>query len=330
MIAPASLIGFALAVGGTAWVTSAVLVVVVLSCRDALRRGGPELERAAAASALIVPAVASLAVGIALLGQSLAIPLLGVEDHCPAHVHHLHLCLFHGAAWVTRAWAVAAVVGGGAVVAVGLVRLVTGQIVAHLALRRLARVSTPVTLGDTEVLVAPSSRIFVFVGGIVRPRIFASSAAWDALDDDERRAAVAHERAHALRGDVARHLALCVYALVGAPLIARRALAMWTSATERLCDRRAAEESGDPSIVARALLTLARRGSEPLLSFGSSFAPAPDELALRVETLVADPPWADARPVRRVLRWLPLVLFVAALVFADALHHSLETLLGMI
>jgi Zn-dependent protease with chaperone function len=325
MIDPASFIGFGLAFVAASWITSILLSAGVLLGG---RRRDAEVERAGAAAALVLPVAIALSVVLALVGRSLAIPLLGLDDHCPAHGHHLHLCLFHGAGWVAHPWAIAAIALVGTVLTLRLGQTIVAWVRTARALRRLERAAT--TLDGGRVLVAPSPRVFFFVAGLRRPRVYVSSAAWDALADDERRAALAHERAHAVQGDLVRRIVYGIFAALGAPIVARRTLGVWSSATERVCDRRAAEALGDPDPVARALVALARRGTAPA-ALAPSFAPAPDELALRVEALLDETTRSSTATRLRALATLavPAVL-VASFGFADPLHHALETFLGIV
>jgi hypothetical protein len=116
-------------------------------------------------------------------------------------------------------------------------------------------------------------------------------------------------------------------ALLGAPVLARRALVMWRSATERVCDGRAAAEV-DAAAVASALVALARVGNAPAV--GVAFA-SPAGVVERVEALLAPLPTGElmARRIARGL-WLSLTACaLAAALFADPLHHALETLLGV-
>lgn len=330
MIDAASFIGFALAMLTCSWACSLVFGAAFFTLAPRLRRRGPELERRAAATALVLPAFVGVAVVAALVARSLAIPVLGVDDHCPAHVHHLHLCLFHGSGWTEHVAAVIAVTGVGTYVAVRLLQIAAAHVSTARSLRQLRRSATPVVTSGGEVLVAPSRRVFLFVAGIVRPRVYISSEAWSALADDERDAALAHERAHARQGDLLWRAVYGLCGLVAAPLISRPLLRRWTSATEQSCDRQAAWAAGSAEPVARALLALARRSSPGAVpATVAAFVPPGTELALRVESLLRGEPFPPpARGWTRPGMALAAILG-ATLALADPLHHALETVLGI-
>ena len=117
-------------------------------------------------------------------------------------------------------------------------------------------------------------------------------------------------------------------AALGAPVVARHALAAWEHASERLCDHRAADAVGDATAVASALVKLSRAGGAPIAgaaSFGSGCS-----VEERVRALLAapEPGERSAGSLRRAaLLSLALALpLLAAL--SDPLHHALETLLG--
>jgi Zn-dependent protease with chaperone function len=324
MIAAESLIGFGLAFLFTTWASSILLGVPMLLAGAWLRRRGPRVEQAACAAGTLVPPLVGAATLVTLIVGSAA-ALAGGADHCPAHLHHLHLCLLHGAAWGGEAWAVATVAFAAAVVVTRLARMAVTQIAARRALARLQEGAVRVG----EVVRVASPHVFCFVAGLRRPRVYLSTAAWDLLGDDGRAAALAHERRHAERHDVARRLGLGALALLGAPLVARTLLLRWSSATERRCDREAAEIVGDPTAVAEALVALARRAG-PVPACAAAFPPADDELSLRVEALLGPAP-DDRRAASLLWRGASIAALGAAsaiAVQADALHHLLETILG--
>lgn len=325
MIQPASLLGFGLAFLITSWTLSAILGAGILAARAPLRRRGPRLERTVTAAGLILPAVVACTVVAVLLGHSLAATGLA-DDHCPAHLHHLHLCVVHGAAWGQEPWAVVTITTLGTLVVARSTHLLASQLRARRALSTLRR--TGEWAGD--VIRVPSPRVFCFVAGLRRAHVYVSTAAWEVLGETGRRAALAHERHHAACGDVARRLGLGLLAVVGAPFVARRLLARWSSATERLCDRAAADAVGDPVAVADALVLFARRAAAPPVT-AAAFTGSAADLELRVEALLGPAP-ADEGVARRSWRAALVGAAAAAMMaitHADTLHHLLETLLGV-
>ncbi len=313
----ASLIGFGAVFVLAAWTISAMLGLAVLLGRRRLRHVGPAFERRAIAMAAIAPVAVSIAVVVALLWQP------GVDDHCPHHTHHAHLCLAHGAAWLDRPWAAVLI----AVAAVTmLIRLgwVLGSVVrTTLAVARLRRVST----ATNGVRLVESPRSFCFVAGLRRPEVFVSTTAWDALDDRERAAMLAHERAHIQHGDLWRRTAMELLGVLAAPLVPSLLRRAWSSSTERLCDARAVEVVGRVP-VATALVHLCR-AAKPQPAF-ASFPPTAEALAERVQAVLAAEPMGEVAAGRLgAASVLSMVAFTAlALAFAEPLHHALETLLG--
>jgi Zn-dependent protease with chaperone function len=316
-----SLVGFAAAFVIVAWGMSALLCGGALASRRLVARRGPHAERAVTAAALLLaPTCAALFVSI-VGGRSVA---LAGADHCAVHAHHPHLCLVHGGAWVEVALAVVFVAMVGAYLIVRACQLATNLVTARRGLRRIATAASEVKPG---IFVTPATTAFCFTAGIQRPRIYVSSATWDALPDDERAAVLAHEHAHIEQRDVAWRALLGVATLFGAPFVARVVLDRWERATERACDQAAAGVV-EPEVVAGALVHMSRLqlAAMPGLAFGAT-----DCLDERVEALLDERPH-DHAFARRM--WCGAVaLFVvaaaSALIASDPIHHALETLLGV-
>jgi Zn-dependent protease with chaperone function len=332
VIEPRGLIGFALTFVTASWLISMLLGGAVLLAGGWLRRSGAGADRRAAASAIVLPPLLGLMVVAVLAGYSAFGAWFGVVDHCPVHDHHLHLCLFHGAEWTSQVWAVTAVAFLGTLGGVRVIHHAAGLWRARLDLRRIARVSRRVDSPVGELLLAPASRRFCFVAGLIRPRIFVSTAAWECLDDEERLAMLTHERAHADQGDMWKRSALGLLATFGAPVVAAHLVARWSRATERLCDHRAASAPGGPDPVARALVNLSgARATRPAIS-GACFVPTARDLVDRVEAVLSGA--GDGRVVAQRIG-LAVALgsasaVAAATALAHPIHHAFETLLGRI
>lgn len=324
MIALESSIGFALAFLLVTWSASLLVCGLVLAARGPLSRRGPATERAAARAALVLAPLVGLVIVLATGAHSLTALWPGAVDHCAQHGHHPHLCWVHGAGWAGDPLGVVPLAMFAAYFLVRVAQRAAARWSAARALEQIARVARPDPGG---VLIAPSDRIFCFAAGAARPRVYVSSAAWAALREDERRAVVAHERAHLAQGDLSAGSWLGVLALVGAPIVAQRVLGLWRGATERLCDLRAADEV-DATTVASALVALTRAGGAA--PAGLAFA-SPAGVVERVEALLAGVPagTAAARRVTLGLSFLVTSLAALAALFADPLHHALETLLGV-
>jgi Zn-dependent protease with chaperone function len=324
-----SLIGFGLAFLSASALASLICAGVLFAFRRRLRLAGPAAQRKASSWALVLPPLSGLAVTVALIGHSALGRWLGEPDHCAAHAHHLHLCLYHGAGWLTHTWAVVALVVVGTVAVVRASARTFRMRAAHQAIRTLGRMSRRPDSGHQgdEICIVPANRHFCFCAGLRRPRIFVSSASWARLDAPGREAVIAHERAHVRQGDVWRRFVLGLLSLVGAPGVTTLILRLWHRATERLCDREAARVVGDPTVVARALVDLSgARAPRALPAFVSG-----DDIVQRVEALLAGEPDGveAARRVHRAALVASVLTTLAALVSADPLHHAFETLLGM-
>lgn len=318
-----SLIGFALLFIAVSWSLSLTSGFLVWLGRSALRRAGASSERTAASSALLLPGCLAAVVAAVILSQSFA-----VEHHCLAHGHHPHLCLYHGGPWADVGWAVLLVFLLGVTFFARLTERIRSAWNAVRARRTLER--TAQKDDEHDIFIAPASSVFCFVTGLMRPRIFMSTRAWDKLDAAERHAVVAHERAHIAQGDLWRRFILSLVALLGVPVLTEWLLDMWKQATEKLCDRRSAATVGDGAVAA-ALLKLARGETQEAIALANAFTPAANTVE-RIEALLRGD--ADRLSAARVLRGVMTVITVAAVLFvighADPLHHSLETLLGAV
>ena len=314
------MIGFALVF---ALVVAALSALALLALEVVARRGGRR-DAPIGQRAVELAAGAPLVGGVVLVLALIAHGYSG-DDHCSTHDHHAHLCVMHGGDWTGIPWVMVVIAAGAAGLVARLGVLVGRHVRAARAIASLRRVS--VTVGDVRLVESPDA--FCFVAGLWRPRIYASTAAWHGLADDERAAMLAHERGHVAHGDVARRLAIELAASFAAPLLPGRLVRRWAQAIEHERDRDAVQVIGDPEPVARAMVRMCRlqRGA---VSPGLAFVAGADELSGRVEALLA----SGAGPARagraRSGLVLALAFAVAALAFTqvDALHHALETLLG--
>ena len=316
----ASLAGYALVFIVCAWTLSALGGVTLGLARSKLARLGPLAERRAAVAVAIVPIAIALAVVAVLVAQS----ALGA-DHCGEHRDHAHLCLVHGTRWLELPWVVVMLAVTGATLA-GRALLVGGSFARGARsirdLRALSRDGGPVRIVDSE-------RVFCFVAGRAEPAVYVSARAWAALSEPERAALVAHELAHVRHGDLRMRAILEVFLIGAAPLVGESVRGRWLAASERLCDARAAATTGEPTAVASAMVALCRlQASRPVMSF--AFTPTADELAYRVEAVLANRPLGEraAALVGRIVVVGFVALVAAAAIAADPLHHLFETLLG--
>lgn len=331
MIQPGSLLGFGLVFLAVSWAGSALLGGALLALRKRVRRIGPRAERALAAAALIAPPFAGATLVVSLAGLSLVQGLSGRGDHCTTHDHHLHLCLQHGSDWAENTVAVIAMLLLGSVVIAGLVRRLlacraTSDLIREIERHAVARNDLP-----ADVRLVPSETPLCVTAGIRNPRILVSTASWGLLNEDERRAVLAHERAHIEHGDTRWRFALSLLGAFGPPGLTSRLLAIWMHASERLCDWRASTAVEEPAVVAQALVRLARASSmsrAPRIAETLAFA-SPNSVADRVEAILDAEPDGAALGSRALtaLAVAATLHSVATILFAGPLHHLLETLL---
>lgn len=315
-----AVLGFALVFVAIAWTLSALGGSVLSRAGHRLASAGPMAERRAAEAVAIVPIALAAAVVAALIAHSALGP-----DHCEAHAHHAHLCLAHGAAWLDRVWVIATLAGVAAVIVTRGSLLIAAAIQGARSVAQLRAVGTR----NGDVCIVDCDRAFGFVAGYRRSTIFVSTRAWSALDASEQRALVAHESAHVRHGDLARRFLLECLLVLGAPLVAGRVRATWMPASERLCDARAVEETGDPAAVASAMVSLCTlNAGRPAHTFG--FTPAAEQLADRVRAVLARTPIGQraAAALTTTIAIVAVLLVGLAVLTAEPLHHAFETLLG--
>ena len=322
----ASLVAFGAVFVGISLGLSLLFAVGLLLGRRLLRRMGPWVERRAATAALVLPPLLAFGL-VAVLAVASAVALSAGTDHCLAHSHHLHLCLRHSAAWASQPWALCLVAAAATFVAVRFSESLWAHWAAQRAVSRLRMLGAP--LGEHSCYLVPSNEPFAFTAGLLSPAVIVSSAAWEALEPEQRQAILAHELAHLAHGDVWRRAALGFAASFGAPYLASRALQIWELSAERICDRRAALAVDRPSTVASAMLALVRTASTRLAPEGAAFAAA-SHVPERIESVLREEP-GGKRPSRHLLiGFVALSVFfaIACGVFAGPIHHLLETILG--
>ncbi len=323
----ASLIGFGLVLLSVSIVSSVVLGGLLLLGKDRLRTMGPWAERRAASLALLLPPLYGLGVVITIAVTKVAAWQAGT-DHCLGHSHHLHLCPIHGGHWATVPWAVAATAFFATYVLTRIAMIFWAHANAQRSANRLKRSGTPI-IGFERAVLVPSSERFAFTTGVYSPAVIISSATWEAIDEDQRHALLAHEYAHIAHGDLWKRATLGILACFGAPVLSQRSLKIWELASERVCDRDAAELAGRPSVVASAMLSLVQTRTnrhEPAIA---GFA-AECNVTERIQSLF-NTSSGGKRAAKRIAVALLLTSVLAAVtcVFcSESLHHTIETILG--
>ena len=329
MIAPGSLIGFALVFVFCTWGASVIAGLWLTRATKELRQRGAAAEKQAAALALIIPPLLGMIAALSLAGFSVALRWAGLADHCGSHGHHLHLCLFHGSAWSEQAWALFLVAGLSAIVLSRLARLGGSAWLGHRRLRIVESSSSRILDHEIPVFRSPSEREFCFVAGLRAPRIFVAAALWNRLPVPQRNAMIEHERVHVANGDLRKSVMLSVIGLFGAPIIATQCKRLWSEAAERLCDRVAADRLGDSEAIAVALIDLARG---PRLASALSFLPRPESVRERVIAVLSQEQTGErfAQQLLRRAAGLVTIIAMVTAALADPLHHALETVFSLI
>jgi hypothetical protein len=322
-----SLVAFGLAFLAATLTWSLLLGLGLRVAERRLRALGAWSERRAATLALVLPPLLGLAL-VAVLALDSAWALWSGRDHCLVHPHHLHLCLRHGAEWAYRPWAMAIVVALSVYLAVRLAQVGWAHLEAQRSVWRLQRLGTPLP-GVRRCFLVPLDGPVVFTAGLFTPAIIIAQGAWDRLDPEERQAVLEHELAHLAHGDLWRRALLGVTACLAAPGFGGPALRLWEASAERVCDHRAARRVGRPSVVARAIVTLARGSSTRGAPAGAVFAAA-CRVTERVVALLDQAP-VGLQPASRLswLAGLACLSFAAGCTVVSApLHHLIETILG--
>jgi beta-lactamase regulating signal transducer with metallopeptidase domain len=156
-----------------------------------------------------------------------------------------------------------------------------------IAAREVRRLGRRLRADSTVVFVDDVAPHAYAIGGRP-PRIVVSRGLMRTLDKDERRAVLAHERAHLHRR---HHVHLRVLRLASAvnPLL-RGALRAGALAVERWADEDAAGNLGDRTLVARTLVRAALAGAGSPVPAGVLAHGGNGDVGRRVAALLAAPP----------------------------------------
>jgi hypothetical protein len=277
--------------------------------------------------ALLFIGLSPLLVGVGVAAATLLPSLGGVLwpglDHCPDHhAGHDHLCLVHAPGPLgLEAWLLLG----------GLLAFI-GPAAAHrmaTLLRASSRARELVASGsdDGGVRVIENDVPFAATVGVIAPRVVLSRGLLDTLSEEHLKAVLAHERAHVRRCDPLLKVLASIVSVPWLPKARRALLADLELAAEQACDDEAAEELGDRLRVAQAILAMERLLTgltSPHRAVTTAFDNAP--AVERVELLL------DERKPSSPIRFdILCVLFTAiALLSASSLHHTAESLLGLL
>lgn len=181
----------------------------------------------------------------------------------------------------------------------------TSRATSRLAATAAAAASEPPRAGTPATHVVASARPFAYTIGGGAGSVVVSRGLLALLDEDEREAVLAHERAHLrLRHHRLLRFAQVVSGALGAAVpAAAEAASSLARELEVIADQAAAGEVGDRRVVARALAKAALAKAAPATA---APAPAPSpvlafggerELAYRLDRLLEDPRRQDRRGI---------------------------------
>ena len=205
------------------------------------------------------------------------------------------------------------------VATVAIVRAVWLAFARNRELRRLVRFSSPASKRLQELSASCGVRArevcddapVCALAGVLAPVALVSVGALSSLGDEELKAALLHERAHAVRGDQIFALCLSFFADL-LPLPAGDFVETYKLARELAADRHAARTAGNDAL-ARALINFAK--STGTLVGATSFAePRPSNVVSRVAALLQEPQQrrsGQAPAIRRLALGLVLAAIVA-------------------
>jgi hypothetical protein len=166
--------------------------------------------------------------------------------------------------------------------------------------------------------------------GILSPRVDVSGDVKAVLSEEQWNTVLRHENAHAISGDnLKRLLILLAPGLMPFDNGWRRLEDEWVAASERAADAAAVDgDSRRALALAEALVRLARHGVEAAAEqLTSSFATNPDQLRLRVQCLLDEPPSGARRSWILPASGAALfVLVAAAQAYQQQVHELLELL----
>jgi len=275
----------------------------------------------------VLPALVAVAATASAAMPSVMAALGLLADHCHGHAHHLHVCFVHGGD-VQPGVALL----GALALAMGSVRacsLVRHGLVFARDVRALERLG--VAGGDAFPIVEiPGDALLCHAVGARRPRILLGTSFAARLAPIDLRCAIAHERAHLRRRDPLASVILSAAGLCVPPPMSQLLQRAYRDAAEEACDDEAARDVGDGTLVARALVAVARLQHQPAWPPASAqvFGFGQHRLEVRVHRLLRETAFCVRRAFALpVAAGAALAIFAAAAGYAALIHHAVETAL---
>lgn len=292
-----------------------------------LRRRLDGLTAAAEARVLFGLTLLPMLLSAALMTAAMAPNFGWIVDHCSVSMDphaHPHICTTHHVSTLPAATLLALAALFLVRLGASAVRALRSSVAALVTVRALSRASTE--SGPQQVRVLPLDEPLAFVVGALRPVPFITRGL---LSDEHREhlaPALSHERAHMRRRDSLRRLVASFALGFHLPGIASWLERRLARAHEIAADAEAAGELQSPERVAWALVCLTRaqkRVPAAGMAFGGS------DVEVRVATLLDRRQRRDG-PGKVALLSAVTILFAAVAASADAVHHGVEIVLGLL
>jgi Zn-dependent protease with chaperone function len=234
---------------------------------------------------------------LALAGMA-ALPLVALP--CLAMIRPSDLSALAGLNVIRVAQAVAGILAIAYLARIVRVAVRTFTATSRSATNAVLANAEPPSAGRPATHVVASARAFAYTLGGRAGRVVVSHGLLGLLDDDERDAVLAHERAHLrLHHHRLLYFAQVVSTALGAAIpAAGEAAASLARELEVIADQAAASEVGERGVVARALAKAALATAtsapdpSPVLAFGGE-----RDLVYRLDRLTEDPEHEDRRGV---------------------------------
>lgn len=306
-----------------AMVSSALVGLALFVGQRRLDRMTPAAESRVLLFAALAPIVMTATIMLAALAPSIG----WIVDHCApaADPHgHPHICTAHHVDSMPGLLVVLLAGLFVARVAAHSGRQLLGALAAMQTRRRLLRTAT-VNPAD-GMLVLPADEPQAFVVGFLWPILFVTRGLVSGAHQGHLRAVVSHEMAHLRRRDPLRRVIAKLSLGFHLPGVARWLDVRLARVHEQAADADAAAELGDAAMVADALVALTR--AAPRLPVGAT-AFAGSGLELRITRLMLARN-ASNRPAAMTLLSIATLFVLVISLSADAVHHSVEGLLGLI
>lgn len=308
------------------------IVAVATSCGVGLglrlfRKPIQLLAPAAQARLYLLAAALPCLVSLAVLMTALAPSFGWIADHCDrfgdSHLH-AHICANHHVAVWPAIPLIALALALLLRVALTVMGLGKALWEGHLARRALDRIGTG--KGPSGAMVLPVDEPQAFVLGLFQPTLYVTRGLVFGGGRHHLQAVLAHELAHISRMDPLLSFIAGMGLAFHLPGVASWLTRRQATAQEMAADEAAAQTVGSRTSIAHALVALARaRCAHP----AGATAFSGTDIEVRVDQLLGDRKCRDT-PKGSTLSIVAVLALVALAASADAVHHGVELLLGVL